>query len=152
MKKKALPIVETLLWIIMIWTMTLRCGGDDTPPTPTPQEEAYAILSGGWSISQGGGITLDGHDVSLNYSRITLSFSDGVYVTNNAGNLFSARGVWNWADEAARFINLDDGTVLNIVSLTAEEFVFSFQLNSTRGVVNGPSGISGNYVIAVNKN
>lgn len=152
MKKKALSIFETLLWIVLIWAFSMGCGGDDAPPAPTPQEEAYAILSGGWGISQGGGINLDGHDVSLNYFGFTLSFSDGVYVTTNAGNLFSARGVWNWANEEAGMINLDDGKVLSIVSLTAEEFIFSFQLNSTGGVANGASGISGNYVVTVNKN
>ena len=153
MKNKTLSIFfELLLWIILIWSTTLGCAGDDAPSIPTPQEEAFMMLTGGWDINQGGGITLDGNDVSLNYSGFTLSFSDGIYVTDNAGNLFSARGVWNWANEEARIINLDDGKTINIISLTVEEFVFSFQLNSPGGVANGVNGINGNYLVTVNKN
>ena len=71
----------------------------------------------------------------------------GTYTTTNAGDLFKASGTWEWAGESAEVVNLDDGKVVNINSLTTSKFVFSFTKSD------GPvrAGLAGNYVITVEK-
>ena len=135
---------------IIILTITLigaSCNPDDFPSGPTEQELTYEKLAGQWELGQFSSIKVDGSDVSANYSGFALSFADGTYTTTNAGDLFRANGTWEWADESAATVNLDDGKVININSLTTSKFVFSF--NKADGPVR--AGIAGNYVITVEK-
>ena len=129
--------------------LSLACGGDESDPTA--QELAFERLSGSWDMSQGGLIIIDGNDATANFIGFGLSFTDGGYNTTNAGELFSATGIWSWADEEAQMINLDDGKLVTIQSLTETEFVFSFQFSGTGGEANHADGIAGSYTITVNK-
>lgn len=124
------------------------CGGNDDP---TAQELAFEKLSGSWSLSNGGSVVIDGQDASLNFSGFSFSFTDGSYNTANAGDLFRATGTWTWADEAAQRISVDDGKSITIVTLTEQQFVFTFASDGTGGVANSGEGIAGNYTITVNK-
>lgn len=56
------------------------------------QRVAFAILAGNRDISLAGTIMVDGHDVGLNYVVYSLAFTYGLYMINNAGDLFSAGG------------------------------------------------------------
>ncbi len=87
----------------------------------------------------------------FNYPGFNLSFTDGAYNTSNAGDLFKAIGTWDWSDEDAQGILLDDGKLITIVDLTENRFVFSFQFSGSGGQANLIDGTSGNYVITVNK-
>jgi hypothetical protein len=134
----------TLLFVLFI-VSALSCGGDDDP---TLQDLAFEKLSGSWDLSQGGAMIIDGQDASANFVGFAFSFTDGGYTTTNAGDLFRATGTWEWADEAAQQLNIDDGKVLTIQELTETQFVFSFTTNGVGGAANG---IAGNYTITVNQ-
>ena len=144
MKKRE---IITMIIILGLVLLAFSCNPDDFPSGPTEQELTYEKLAGQWELGQFSSIKVDGSDVSANYSGFALSFADGTYTTTNAGDLFRANGTWEWADESAATVNLDDGKVININSLTTSKFVFSF--NKADGPVR--AGIAGNYVITVEK-
>ena len=138
-----------LATLFLVLTLGLACNGVDGEPSA--QELAFEKLSGSWDISQGGSIVIDGHDASANFEGFALSFTETGYNTLNAGELFSATGTWTWADEEAQMIDLDDGKLVTIVSLTETEFVFSFQFSGAGGQVNLEESIAGSYTITVNQ-
>lgn len=133
------------LFILSLVSVMVSCNGDDSP---TAQALAFEKLAGSWDLSQGS-IMVDGQDVSLNYAGFSLSFTDGNYMTTNAGDLFSATGTWEWIDQEARSLRLQDGKEVTIGTLTETSFVFSFSF--TRPIANLESGTSGSYTITVNK-
>ena len=135
------------MMVVMLPWMS-SCSGDDDP---TAQELAFEKLAGSWDLTSGGSVIVDGQDASLNFSGFSFSFTDGAYSTVNGGDLFSATGTWVWQDEEAQIITLDDDKDITIVSLTENQFVFSFTFNGTGGVVNSGDGIAGNYTITVTK-
>lgn len=139
------------LFVIMVLVMLpwfSGCSGDDDP---SAQELAFEKLSGSWDLSSGGSVMVDGQNASLNFSGFSFSFTDDAYTTINAGDLFRATGTWTWQDQEAQRIALDDGKNITIVSLTENQFVFSFTFSGTGGVVNSGDGIAGNYTVTVTK-
>lgn len=139
--------IYTYALIALLAIVSLSCNPDDGPATPRATEIAFEKLAGQWTLGQFGSIKVDGSDVSANYPDFALSFTDGGYTTTNAGELFSASGTWEWADESGRVVTLDDGKSININQLTPSKFVFSFTKSD------GPvrAGVAGNYVITVEK-
>ena len=137
----------TLILLALAGSLLLNCG-DDEPAGPTDQDLAFEKLAGAWTFGTSGSITLDGQDVSLNYPGFSLSFTDGTYQTQNAGDLLSASGTWQWVDESAEVIVLDSGEQVTIVNLTDTNFQFSFTSDGTGGEV---AGTAGNYVVTVEK-
>ena len=127
----------------------LSCGGgDDGPEPPTAQEEAFALLAGDWSLSNGGSVLLDGSDVSGNYPGFSLSFTDGGYTTTNAGDLFRSSGTWEWAGDSDRMIVVDDSKQVSISLLNETDFNFSFQLTGSGGEA---AGLAGSYEVRLKK-
>ncbi|MHA7101883.1 hypothetical protein, partial [Roseivirga pacifica] len=105
-------------------------------------------LGGDWNLGNGAGrIEVDGTDVSANYPGFTLSFTDGGYTTTNGADLFNASGTWQWGDEEARTIKVDDGKEVTISLLNANRFTFTFSHSGT----NSAAGIAGNYTVSVVK-
>ena len=125
------------------------CGdGDTEPDEPTAQELTFENLAGQWNLPTTNGIVVDGVDRTLNYQGFRLSFTEGGYVTTNAGDLFQASGTWEWANETTtNQILLDDGKNITIQSLTISQFNFTF-IQLEGGV---RAGVEGNYAITVNK-
>lgn len=150
---RTLKVIDLkIIPFIMLALLTLvGCGNEGIDLNPNQQEIVFEILSGNWDINEVGSIMVDGQDVSLNYAGFSLSFTDGAYATNAGQKLFSASGTWSWANEEASVINLDDGKVITITTLTTEQFVFSFSFDGEGGVANGVNGISGNYTITVGR-
>lgn len=145
--KNPYTYIQTLFLSCLIILAT-ACSQDDDPAA---QQLAFEKLSGSWDLSQGGSVIIDGQDASLNFAGFTLSFTDGSYATTNGGDLFRATGTWQWADEEAQTLMIDDGKVITIVSLTETAFVFTFTSNGSGGVANQGEGIAGNYTFTVNK-
>lgn len=138
----------SVLIIILSLSFIMACEGkDDGPQEPTAQELTYEKLAGQWSLPSSGGIMVDGVDRTLNYQGFNLSFTEGGYNTTNAGDLFKASGTWEWGNETATQVVLDDGKIVDISSLAASRFVFNFTKSD------GPvrAGLAGNYVITVEK-
>lgn len=136
---KALIVIASLMLMV-------ACGGGNSED-PSLKELTFEKLAGEWSLPDSDGIVIDGVDRTLNYRGFSLSFTDGGYNTTNAGDLFKASGTWEWTDDSATQIILDDGKTVTINSLTTSLFVFSF----TR--LDGPvrAGLSGSYIITVER-
>ena len=145
--KMKIKSIYTLTLIAVLALLSLGCEQKDDGTGPSIQDLAYEKLAGQWTLGQFGSIKVDGSNVSANYPGFALSFANGTYTTTNAGDLFKASGTWQWAGESAEVVNLDDGKVVNINSLTTSKFVFSFTKSD------GPvrAGLAGNYVITVEK-
>ena len=136
----------TLILALALFSL-LSCTPDDGPVEPSLQGLTYENLAGDWTLGQFGSIKLDGADVSANYDGFALSFTEGAYTTINAGDLLSSSGTWEWVDDEATQVTLDDGKVITISSLSSTKFVFSFTKSD------GPvrAGLAGNYTITVEK-
>ena len=145
--KMKIKSIYALTLIAVMALLSLGCKQKDDGTGPSIQDLAYEKLAGQWTLGEFGSIKLEGADVSPNYPGFALSFADGTYTTTNAGDLFKASGTWEWADQSAAVVNLDDGKVVNIQQLTFSKFVFSFTKSD------GPvrAGMAGNYVIRVEK-
>lgn len=141
---KKLNIYKIVLFVLVM-TAAMGCDNDD-PVINVGQEEAFLRLSGQWSFGIDGSIAVDGTDVSANYPGFSLSFTDGTYTTTNGADLFAASGTWDWTDEDARTLMLDDARSITIQTLTENRFIFTF---SSTGAVR--AGIAGNYTVTVNK-
>lgn len=136
------------LYIAMLFALiiaTSSCKSDD-PMINISQEEAFMRLAGQWAFGVNGSIVLDGTDVSANYPGFALSFANGTYTTTNSAELFSASGTWEWTDQEARSLRLDNDKSITILALTENSFIFNFSFSrSTR------AGIAGNYTVTLNK-
>ncbi len=139
--------IQILLMLVFIVFAT-ACGGDDDP---TAQQLAFEKLSGSWDLSQGGSIIIDGQDATANFTGFAFTFTDGTYTTTNAGDMFRASGTWEWTDEEAQQLSVDDGKTITIVTLTETLFVFTFTSDGNPGAANHGEGIAGNYTITVNQ-
>lgn len=136
------------LGLFLLIGLSLVSCDPDEEIDETLQEIVFAKLAGDWTLANGAGsIVVDGTDVSANYPGFSLFFTNGLYTTDNADELFRAQGTWEWIDEEAKMIRLDDGKEITIVSLT--EFRFTFSFNYTNG--GARAGIPGNYTISVVK-
>lgn len=148
MKKQTGYLYLLGLALSCVVTLVLACGGDEDP---TAQELAFEKLSGSWDLTQGGSIIIDGQDATANFTGFALSFTDGAYTTTNAGDMFRASGTWEWVDEEARQLSIDDGKTITIVELTENLLVFSFTSDGNAGTANHGEGIAGNYTININQ-
>jgi hypothetical protein len=111
------------------------------PIALTAQAHVFEVLSENWGFGPTGSITLYNQEVSLNYSGVALSFTDGTYTTTNGGDLFNATGTWTY--ELVRHITLDNKGEVSILELIPGIFEFSF--TQVGGAVVAET--SGNYVI-----
>lgn len=133
--------------IIIIFGLVFlnSCGDDPTDVDPSIQEEVFEALSGDWGLNNGAGsIILDGTDVSANFPNFSLSFNDGIYSTTVGGDLFDASGTWEWLDEQAKQLELNDGKVITIILLNEQRFTFSFTEGGARA-----AGLPGSYEVSV---
>jgi hypothetical protein len=133
--------------LILMLTLIASCKTND-PAAPDDRALAFEKLAGSWTLGSSGSIMVDGQDASLNYDGFSLSFTDGGYATINGGDLFNASGTWAWANAEAGEITLDNSRSIVIISLSENEFTFSFTSSGNRGV---RAGVAGNYVITVVK-
>jgi len=132
------------LGLILIMSLS-GCGNDDVL-LDDAQFTALRALIGDWDLGNGSGyIRLDDVDVSANYEGFSLFYADRQYRTTNAADLFRATGTWEWVDEEATTVRLDDGKEITILLLTENRFTFSFNLAGT----SQRAGLPGNYVISV---
>ncbi|MCE7990428.1 MAG: hypothetical protein HEP71_00555 [Roseivirga sp.] len=146
---KSIKPINTIAFLFILGIISaMACGGEEDP---SAQQLAFEKLAGSWDISEGGSIIIDGQDATANFTGFAFSFTNAGYTTTNAGDMFRASGTWEWADEEARQLSIDDGKIITIVTLTESLFVFSFTSDGNAGTANHGEGIAGNYTITVNK-
>ncbi len=138
------------IWTLVFFLLIIftNCGGDDGPGEPSAQEIAFELLSGNWTLNNGGSVKLDGEDITLNFNGFGLSFTDGAYNTTAAGDLFNASGTWQWVTDSDQQILLDDGKEIRLTDLSETDLTFTFQFTGSGGVV---AGLAGNYTISLRK-
>ncbi len=146
---KNIKLMKTITFLFTLGILSaMSCGNEEDP---SAQQLAFEKLAGSWDISQGGGIVIDGQDATANFTGFAFSFTDGGYTTTNAGDMFRASGTWEWVNEEAQELSIDDGKTITIITLTETLFVFSFTSDGNAGTANHGEGIAGNYTITVNK-
>ncbi len=146
---KNIKLIKTITFLFTLGILSaMSCGSEEDP---SAQQLAFEKLAGSWDISQGGSIVIDGQDATANFTGFAFSFTDGGYTTTNAGDMFRASGTWEWVNEEAQQLSIDDGKTITIITLTETLFVFSFTSDGNAGTANHGEGIAGNYTITVNK-
>ncbi len=146
---KNIKLIKTITFLFTLGILSaMSCGSEEDP---SAQQLAFEKLAGSWDISQGGSIVIDGQDATANFTGFAFSFTDGGYTTTNAGDMFRASGTWEWVNEEAQELSIDDGKTITIITLTETLFVFSFTSDGNAGTANHGEGIAGNYTITVNK-
>ena len=146
---KNIKLIKTINFLFTLGILSaMSCGSEEDP---SAQQLAFEKLAGSWDISQGGSIVIDGQDATANFTGFAFSFTDGGYTTTNAGDMFRASGTWEWVNEEAQELSIDDGKTITIITLTETLFVFSFTSDGNAGTANHGEGIAGNYTITVNK-
>lgn len=134
--------------LLLLTALILSVGAcDKKSPAPeeNPQEQRLELLSKTWHI-ENGSITLDGADVSTSYEGFQISFSNGVFSTQAAGELFPINGTWSWIDNAATMLKTGRGKEINLVSISDSKLVIRFYKTSENAV----TGAIGDYVIELN--
>lgn len=111
------------------------------PIALTAQAHVFEVLSENWGFGPTGSITLYNQEVSLNYSGVALSFTDGTYTTTDRGDLFNATGTWTY--ELVRHSTIDTKEEVSILELIPGIFEFNFTYFGGAVVAE----TSGNYVI-----
>ena len=130
---------------LLAFSLVMSCNPDDEP-LEDAQVLALRALAGDWTLGDGAGyIRVDGVDVSANYEGFSLFFTTGIYLTTNGKDLFRARGTWEWIDENATMVHLDDGKEIKIVQLTDRRLTVTFNLSDG----GARAGIPGNYEVSV---
>ena len=119
---------HTLILFIGLVLSLVACNKKSPVPEDNPQEQRLELLSKTWNI-ENGSIRLDGADVSANYQGFKISFRDGNFSTEGAGELFPTNGTWAW-----------------IVTINDSELVLSFYKSNENAV----TGAVGNYEIKLN--
>lgn len=117
-------------YIIGFFTIFLLWGCKSE--SPTAEEEQINLLSRGWKAQTGVFATLDGDDVSINFSGFLLQFHNTKTFTSSNGNdpVWPGSGSWdfeiNGNDKNLSKLVRDDGVVMTIHSLTATSLKISF--------------------------
>lgn len=137
--------IHTLILFIGLVLSLVACNKNSPVPEDNPQEQRLELLSKTWNI-ENGSIRLDGADVSANYQGFKVTFRDGIFSTEGAGELFPISGTWAWIDNAATMIKTGRGKEMNLVAINDSELVLSFYKSNENAV----TGAVGNYEIKLN--
>ena len=137
--------IHTLILFIGLVLSLVACNKNSPVPEDNPQEQRLELLSKTWNI-ENGSIRLDGADVSANYQGFKITFRDGNFSTEGAGELFPTSGTWAWIDNAATMIKTGRGKEMNLVAINDSELVLSFYKSNENAV----TGAVGNYEIKLN--
>jgi hypothetical protein len=136
--------MKQLRYFVLIALSTVALGlisCKDDGPGKTDEEKQLEALAKVWTISSA---TVDGSDVSSNFTGLTVTFTEeGDYSTNGSyGPVWPSSGTFELGTDLNTVVR-DDGVTLTIaldnISLTA-----SFNYNTLPG--GRTSGILGDYV------
>lgn len=143
--KMSKSIYTSFLFIGIVLSI-VACNTKDPAPEDSPQEQRLELLSKTWNI-ENGSISLDGADVSANYEGFKITFKEGEFSTEAAGELFPVTGTWSWIDNEATMIKTGRGKEMNLVSINSSELVISFYKSNENAI----TGAIGNYEIKLNQ-
>lgn len=137
--------------IVASVTMLVACGGGDDP---SPQQQmTNQLMNGGepWSVA-GGTVTVDGNDVTNEWSGFTISFTEDTYTTNssNAAEVWPSSGTWDFANETTTSdLQRGDGTSMDV---SIDNNVLTIRFDAPWGVNGRTTSIGGGYVFVLNSN
>ncbi|NIK72842.1 hypothetical protein FHS56_000328 [Thermonema lapsum] len=125
-------VLYTLLWAALIGLTA--CYKPNPLPSPTPKD----LIQGTWllgsvSITENG---LPVQDVTA-YNGFLLKIEGFKYYVNNGNEAFPQdRGEWGFVDETYKQIRLGDGTIIEVTTLNADTFSFTFERKGSRAARN----------------
>lgn len=147
---KTLKII-ILSSIVASVTMLIACGGGDDP---SPQQQmTNQLVNGGeaWSVS-GGTVTVDGNDVTSDWSGFTITFTEDTYTTNSskASEVWPSSGTWDFANETTTSdLQRGDGTSMDV---SIDNNVLTIRFDAPWGINGRRTSIGGGYVFVLNGN
>jgi hypothetical protein len=131
--------------------MLMSCGGGDDP---SPQQQmTNQLVNGGeaWRAS-GGTVTVDGSNVTSDWSGFTITFTEDTYTTSGslASEVWPSSGTWDFANETTTSnLQRGDGTSMN-VSIDNNELTITF--DAPWGINGRTTSIGGGYIFILNGN
>ncbi|WP_038029856.1 hypothetical protein [Thermonema rossianum] len=119
-------MMKKVLYIFLLAALSLTaCDKPNPLPSPTPQD----LIQGAWLLGSVN-ITENGlpvEDVSA-YNGFVLKIEGFKYYVSNGNEAFpQSEGEWGFLDETYKQIRLDDGTIIDITTLNADTFSFTFE-------------------------
>jgi len=110
----------------------------DPPKTKTDEEIQTDKLTGTWVLETGGtnpAVTIDGNDVSADWSGFTLTLGDKTYQTSSADSpeVWPASGTWAYETNDVSKLIRDDGIEISVsVSDTSLQLQFIYSASGGR--------------------
>lgn len=119
-------MMKKVLYMLLAAVVCLTaCDKPDPLPSPTPQD----LIQGTWLL---GSVTITENglpveDVSA-YNGFVLKIEGFKYYVSNGNEAFpQSEGEWGFVDETYKQIRLDDGTIIDVTTLNADTFSFTFE-------------------------
>lgn len=114
-------------------------------PAKTDEQLQTEKLVGTWVLDAGANVvTLDGNDVSADWTSFTLTLGDKTYQTTNAAfaEVWPASGTWAYGADVSKMVR-DDGVEISIAVTEDTSLQMQFDYTDAGGRLNG---IAGNWI------
>jgi len=152
-----IPRILTLLCLVGLCITFVNCGGDDPdPPKPTQKEIVTELLvanGASWSPSSGGGITVDGVDVTNDlFAGFSIKFNATTLTTTGTTPVWLRSDTWTFKDDAATaIIRGQDNKEITLTSVSDTELKLTLQWDQTTYEPGRARSIPGTYVFTLKK-
>ena len=135
----------SLIALTVLMGVIVSSCGEDPPPVKTEAQLQTEKLVGTWVLDAGTNVvTLDGNDVSADWTSFTLTLGDKTYQTTNAAfaEVWPASGTWAYGADVSKMVR-DDGVEISIAVTEDTSLQMQFDYTDAGGRLNG---IAGNWI------
>ena len=134
---------HTKILFLLAAISVISCKKDK--PEISLQEAAKAKLSTTWILAEGSSVTLDGEDVTSDYTAFEITFNPaGTYTTINGPAAFNTSGTWVFNGTSLTSITRD-GDVATTLTLTDTTLMLEFTIDESQ-IGSRTTALTGEYV------
>jgi hypothetical protein len=158
LKTNMMSRILTLLCLVSLCITFMHCGGPDPDPDPEPTQKEIVtelLVAGGssWSAGSGGGITVDGVDVTTDlFTGFSIKFSGNTLTTTGETPVWLRTDTWTFKDDAATaIIRGQDNKEVAITNVSDTELKLTLQWDKTTYEGGRVRSIPGTYVFTLKK-
>ncbi|GHM99169.1 hypothetical protein WSM22_06590 [Cytophagales bacterium WSM2-2] len=123
MKTTTALLVCTLIALALI--ILEGCGKNDPDPLA---DATNKITSKTWTIKT---VSIDGKDVTADFSGLTLKFSSSDYTTTNGHVVWPTSGTWKFKEKSLTEIIRSDDVEVTVDELTGSSLALTFYWSKT---------------------
>ena len=134
----------SLIALTLVMGFLVSSCKEDPAPAKTPEEIQIEKLTGTWVLPTAANtVTIDGRDVSAEWSTFVLTLGNKTYQSTNANdaNVWPASGTWAFGANINTLVR-DDGVDIT-VTVTDTSLKLQFDYSASGGRLDG---IEGNWV------